>query len=125
MIDKPILPDEEGFYVCKCDQKFSDLFEFLDHNGVKYEWGVRIARRWTFDMFEFIENLNEYLRQGRTDDMYESIQSAALTLLNASEGKFHDFMEEAVVAGEMDDIYKGVEKLLKEERHNDGTSEKE
>lgn len=118
MIDKPIMPDDKGFYVCECDQKFTNVFDFLDHNGVEYEWGVRITKSWSFDMFEFMNSIDQYLREGDTQAIYESVQSAALTMLNASEGKFMEFMEEATVAGEMEDIYAGVEKLLRKEEEN-------
>lgn len=118
MIDKPIIPDQYGFYHCKCDSKFTDLFEFLEHNDVRYEWGVRISNKWTFDLFEFITGINNCLRVHDLDGIYESLQSAGLTLLNSSEGKFEEFMEEAVVAGEMEDIYDGVERLLREDKEN-------
>ena len=116
MIDKPIIPNDEGFYVCKCEEKFSDVFDFLSHNGIEYEWGVRISRKFTFDMFGFMSSLNDFIRDKKMEDLYESVQSAALTMLNASEGLLPEFMEEVVVAGEMEDVYKGIEKLLKENK---------
>ena len=116
MIEKPILPNEEGMYICECNQKFSNIFEFLAHNGVEYEWGVRISPKWSFDMFEFMESIDLALGRGDQDAIYEIVQSAALTMLNASEGKFMEFMEEATVAGEMESIYEGIEKLLKKEK---------
>lgn len=116
MIENPILPDGEGAYVCECEQKFYNIFEFLAHNGVKYEWGVRISPKWSFDMFEFMESLDKALGIGDQDALYEIIQSAALTMVNSSEGKFMEFMEEATVAGEMESIYEGIEKLLKKEK---------
>lgn len=115
MIDKPILPNDDGFYVCECEQKYSNLFAFLEHNGVEYEWGVRITKNWSFDMFEFMNSIDKYLEAGDLQSIYESVQSAALTMLNASEGKFMEFMEEATVAGEMEGIYEGIEKLLRKE----------
>ena len=118
MIEKPILPDNEGAYACECDQKFYNIFEFLAHNGVKYEWGVRISPKWSFDMFEFMESIDNALATGAPDEIYEIVQSAALTMVNSSEGKFMEFMEEATVAGEMESIYEGIEKLLKKEKGN-------
>lgn len=118
MIDKPIMPDEQGFYVCECGEEYTNVFDFLDHNSVTYEWGVRITKKWSFDMFEFMRNIDQALRDGDPKEIYEAVQSAALTMLNASEGKFMEFMEEATVAGEMEDIYAGVEKLLRKEEEN-------
>ena len=118
MIDKPIMPNDEGLYVCECDQEFGNIFEFLEHNGVEYEWGVRITKSWSFDMFEFMASIDQYLQFGDTQSIHECVQSAALTMLNASEGKFMEFMEEATVAGEMEDIYAGVERLLRKEEEN-------
>jgi len=116
MIEDPIVPTDDGYYVCRCEEEFVNIFDFLEHNGVEYEWGVRITKKYNFDMFEFMKNIDKFLRDGDAKAVFECLQSAALTLINASEGKFEEFMEEAIVAGEMEDIYKGVEKLLKEEK---------
>lgn len=115
MIEKPIIPDAKGNYICECQQKFQNVFDFLAHNGVEYEWGVRISDNWSFDMFEFMLNLDFFLSKNDLQSVYEAIQTAALTMLNASEDKFMEFMEEVTVAGEMEGIYEGLEKLLRKE----------
>lgn len=114
-MDKPIFPDHDGRYSCECNDEFKDIFDFLEHNGVEYEWGVRLTRSLTFDMFTFLSTLNEAMLENKYQDVYEHIQSAALVLMNAGEGQIEEFMEEVAVHSEMDDIYKGIEKMLTEE----------
>ncbi len=114
-MDKPILPDHDGRYLCECKDEFKDLFDFLAHNGVKYEWGVRLSRALTFDLFSFLEALNEGMMENKYQEVYEHIQSAALTMFHASEGLLEEFMEEVVVHSEMEDMFKSIEKMLVEE----------
>lgn len=114
-MDKPIYPDHSGRYVCDCNDEFKDLFDFLEHNGVTYEWGIRLTRAFTFDMFTFLSTLNNAMFENKYQEVYEHIQSAALVLMNAGEGLLEEFMEEVAVHSEMDEIYKGIENMLIEE----------
>ncbi len=107
----------DGQFDCsedKCDFSTCDLYEFMEHCGVEYEWGVRLNKRYTFDLFQFLEILNDLTNMGDLDAMYDHIQSATLLMINASGDELEDFIEESVVQSEMSEVMDGIERLLKE-----------
>lgn len=107
----------DGHFECSesnCDFITCDLFEFMEHCGVEYEWGVRLNKRYTFDLFMFLSILNEITNKGDLDAIYDHIQSATLLMINASGDELSDFIEETVVQSEMTDVLDGIERLLKE-----------
>ena len=107
----------DGHFECsesKCDFVTCDLFEFMEHCGVEYEWGVRLNKRYSFDLFQFLDILNNLTNTGDLDGMYDHIQSAVLLLINASGDELEDFIEESVVQSEMSEVMDGIERLLRE-----------
>lgn len=107
----------DGHFECsesKCNFITSDLFEFMEHCGVEYEWGVRLSKRYTFDLFMFLSILNDITNDGDLDAIYDHIQSATLLMINASGDELSNFIEETVVQSEMSDVMDGIERLLKE-----------
>lgn len=114
-MDKPLIPDHDGRYECDCGDQFRDIFDFLGHNDVQYEWGVRLTRNYTFDVFQFLSTLNNLIMENKYQDAYECVQSTALVFMNAGEGLLADFMEEVLVHTEMHEVYNGLEKMLIEE----------
>jgi hypothetical protein len=86
----------------------------MEHCGVEYEWGIRLSKRYSFDMFKFLSILNDITNRGDLDAMYDHIQSATLLMINASGEELGDFIEETVVQSEMSDVMDGIERLLKE-----------
>ena len=112
-----MLMPEDGHFECAeddCDFRTCDLFEFMYHCGVEYKWAVRLDKRYSFDLFEFLQILNDIIDTGDLDEAYDHIQSATLLMVNASGDDLHEFIEEAVVRSEMDNVMAGVEGLLKE-----------
>ena len=109
-----LLP-EEGHFDCKepgCTFDTCDLFEFLHHCGVDYSWGVRLNKRYKFDLFEFLSVLNDIIEVGDLYAAYDHVQSATLLMVNASGDDLEAFIEEAVVRSEMDNVMAGIEGLL-------------
>ena len=107
----------DGHFKCsetKCEFTTCDLYEFMEHCGIEYEWGVRLNKRYTFDLFHFLSILNDLTNIGDLDAMYDHIQSATLLLINASGDELEDFIEESVVQSEMSEVMDGIERLLKE-----------
>ena len=112
-----MLIPEDGHFKClegKCDFSTCDLFEFMEHCGVEYEWGVRLNKRYTFDLYQFLSILNDLTNIGDLDAMYDHVQSATLLLINASGDELEDFIEESVVQSEMSEVMEGLERLLKD-----------
>jgi hypothetical protein len=106
----------DGHFSCKddCDFTTCDVFEFLDHCGVEFGWSVHLNERYSFDLFTFLQILNNLVNKGDLDGIYDHVQSATTLMVNASDDDLEDYIEEAVVASEMADIINGVERLLKE-----------
>ena len=107
----------DGHFECSesnCDFITCDLFEFMEHFGVEYEWGVRLNKRYSFDLFTFLSILNDITNQGDLDAIYDHVQSATLLMINASGDELSDFIEESVVQSEMTEVMDGIERLLKE-----------
>ena len=106
----------DGHFSCKdnCDFTTCDVFEFLDHCGVEFGWSVHLNERYSFDLFTFLQILNDLTNKGDLDGIYDHVQSATTLMVNASDDDLEDYIEEAVVASEMKDIINGVERLLKD-----------
>lgn len=106
----------EGHFECSesdCDFSTCDLFDFMEHCGVEYSWNVKLNKRYSFDLFTFLDLLNQMANVGDLDALYDHIQSATLLMINASGDELEDFLEESIVQSEMSDIMDGVERLLK------------
>jgi hypothetical protein len=58
--------------------------------------------------------MSEIVDAGDLDSAYDHIQSATLLMVNASGDDLYEFIEEAVIRSEMDNVMAGVEGLLKE-----------
>lgn len=106
----------DGHFSCKddCDFTTCDVFEFLDHCGVEFGWSVHLNKRYSFDLFTFLQILNNLTNIGDLDAIFDHVQSATTLMINASDDDLEEYIEEAVVASEMKDIINGVERLLKE-----------
>ena len=107
----------DGEFKCSepdCDFATCDLFDFMSHCGVEYSWNVRLNKRYSFDLYMFLDVLNELANVGELDGIYDHIQSATLLLINASGDELEDFIEESVVQSEMSEVMDGIERLLRE-----------
>jgi len=105
-----------GHFSCQddCDFTTCNVFEFLDHCGVEFGWEVKLSKRYSFDLFTFLQILNDLVDKGDLDAIFDHVQSATTLMVNASDDDLEDYIEEAVVASEMKDIITGAERLLKE-----------
>jgi len=112
-----MLMPEDGHFNCaesECEFTTCNVFEYLEHCGVEYNWSVRLDKRFTFNMFDFLAILSELVDNADLESVSNHVQSAALMMVNASGDDFSSFVEEAVVQTEMEGILKDVEGMLKE-----------
>ena len=110
-------PPVNGEFSCdneECDFKTADIFDHLDHCGVEFGWHIFLNKRYSFDMFAFLESLNEMTNAGDLDAVYDHIQNATLLLVNSSDGELEEFIEESIVAEEIDGVISDIERFLKE-----------
>ena len=106
----------DGHFSCEdnCDFTTCNVFEFLDHCGVEFGWEVKLNKRYSFDLFTFLQILSQLVDEGDLDGIFDHVQSATTLMVNASDDDLEEYIEEAVVASEMKDIINGAERLLKD-----------
>jgi hypothetical protein len=112
-----LLPDDVGDFRCEsCDFVTSSLFDLMEHHGVEYSWNVMLSKKYSFNLFSFLSQLNFYLEEELFEEAWEHIQSTALLFLNSSGGpkEFEAFLEEAEIYANMDAVMNQVEEILKE-----------
>jgi hypothetical protein len=106
----------DGHFSCEdnCDFTTCNVFEFLDHCGVEFGWEVKLSKRYSFDLFTFLQILSQLVDEGDLDGIFDHVQSATTLMINASDDDLEEYIEEAVVASELKDIINGAERLLKD-----------
>jgi hypothetical protein len=106
----------DGHFSCQddCDFTTCNVFEFLEHCGVEFGWEVKLNKRYSFDLFTFLQILSQLVDEGDLDGIFDHVQSATTLLINASDDDLEEYIEEAVVASELKDIINGAERLLKD-----------
>lgn len=113
---KAFLPKPDGYIECpqECNFKTKDIFELLDHMNVEYSWAVRVDKKYSFDMFDFLALLNDHIIHREYEDIQRHIQSAAILFINASNGTAGKFFEEMIVQEQLPEMFKEVDKMLEE-----------
>lgn len=106
----------DGHFSCEddCDFTTCNVFEFLEHCGVEFGWEVKLNKRYSFDLFTFLQILSQLVDEGDLDGIFDHVQSATTLMINASDDDLEEYIEEAVVASELKDIINGAERLLKD-----------
>jgi hypothetical protein len=106
----------DGHFSCQddCDFTTCNVFEFLEHCGVEFGWEVKLNKRYSFDLFTFLQILSQLVDDGDLDGIFDHVQSATTLMINASDDDLEEYIEEAVVASELKDIINGAERLLKD-----------
>jgi hypothetical protein len=110
-------PNDKGFFRCEnegCGFDSNDIFDFLDHSGVEFTWGVKITPKYSFDLFEFLQYLSDTVNHGDIEDAYLIIQETALAFVNASSNELEAHIEESIVADEASAGIKHIERLLRD-----------
>lgn len=112
-----LVPNEDGRFGCEqtdCDFETTDVFDLLDHCGIRFSWGVKVSKGYTFDLFGFLESLNSAIDGGYLDEAYDIVQSAALLMCNASENQLDELIDEVMVRSEADELIVNLERMLKD-----------
>lgn len=111
-----LLPNDEGFYTCQqddCDFKSVNIFDFFDHVGTEFSWDVKVASRYSFDLFKFLESLSYMLDHGDLDTAFEAVQDTACLFVNSCSEELEGFLEETMIIGEAYEGIKSLERMLK------------
>lgn len=111
-----LMPDDKGRFICEseCEFETTDVFDLLDHCGIRFSWGVKVSKGYTFDLFGFLQSLNQAVDAGLLEDAYEIIQSAALLMCNASENQLDELIDEVMVRSETEELIVNLERMLED-----------
>ena len=103
-----------------CDYKSPDVFGLLEHCETDYFWSVKLSRRYSFDLFQFLPALDELADDGDIDHIKDLTQAVALAFINSSEGNdtFNKFVNENIVRSNIDSVIKDLEEMLKDENES-------
>lgn len=115
-----LLPDEDGMYRCE-HQEFSteNIFEYMHHAGMDFDWMVKLNRKYSFNMFTFLEQLAWNMSEKNYKQVWHSVQGVALLFVNSSGDDFEEFMKETEVVSSADDMFEQIEDFLKEVGRDD------
>ena len=112
-----LMPEDDGTFVCKKDKfKTGNLFEYMDHFGVEYDWMVKLNPRYNFNLFTFLGELTGYILDKDWEEAYGLTQSVTLMMINASGEDFEEFVEEAEVITGAQDMFDQLERFLDDNR---------
>lgn len=112
-----LLPDGDGMFVCKKDDfKTDNLFTYMDHFGVEYDWMIRLNPKFSLNMYSFLSEMTYFISEDMLEEAWEHLQSVTLLMINASGEDFDEFIEEAQVVAGSQDMLDQIERFL-----DDGT----
>lgn len=108
-----LMPESDGTFVCKKHKfKTDNLFEYLDHFGVEYDWMVRLNSHYSFNLFAFLRQLTEYIDDQNWAEVWSVTQSITLMMINASGEDFEEFVEETEVIQGTETMLEQLERFL-------------
>lgn len=111
-----LIQNSKNQFVCEKDNfKTTNIFEYLDHTGVEFTWGVKLSPKISLDMFQFLTLLGESLEHGDLEEAYDTVQQATLLFVNASSDEADDYIEEAIVRESSSGMMREIEEMLKNE----------
>jgi hypothetical protein len=112
-----LMPEDDGTFTCKKDNfRTGNLFEYMDHFGVEYDWMVKLNPRYNFNLFTFLGELTNYILDKDWEEAYGLTQSVTLMMINASGEDFEEFVEEAEVITGAQDMFDQLERFLDDNR---------
>lgn len=110
-----LMPDENGFYGCEHDDyKTDNIFAYMQHAGLEFDWMVRLSGKYSFNMFTFLAQIAWHMTREEYDEVWHSIQGVALLFTNSSGDDFNEFLKETEVVSGTDEMFHQLEQFLKE-----------
>lgn len=115
-----IFPDERGLYHCEFDDFTTDnIFAYMQHADIDFDWMIKIDRRYSFNMFTFLNQLTWHLLNKEYEEAWHSVQGVSLMFVNSTGDDFDEFLKEAEVVSGMENMFDDIERFLKEKNEND------
>lgn len=114
-----LMPENDGTFICKKDNfRTGNIFDYMEHYGVEYDWMVRLNPRYTFNLFTFLNEINSLILKADFEEAYTLVQSVSLMMVNASGEDFDEFVEEAEVIAGTQEMFDQLERFLDDGRAN-------
>jgi len=115
-----LMPDQNGNYNCEHDDFSTDnIFEYMAHAGVEFDWMIKLGSKHSFNMFTFLEQLAWNMTQENHKDVWDSIQGVTLLFVNSSGEDFEEFIKETEAVASSDAMFEQIEQILKEATRKD------
>jgi len=110
-----IFPDERGLYRCEYDDFVTDnIFAYLEHADIDFDWMIKIDKRYSFNMFTFLNHITRLFIDKEYQEAWEAIQGVSLMFVNSTGDDFDEFLKEAEVISGIENMFDDIEKYLKE-----------
>lgn len=111
-----LMPDDKGFYQCENDDfKTRNIFAYMEHAGMDFDWMIKISKRYSFNMFTFLNEITFLLLEERYDEVWNSIQGVSLMFVNSCGDDFDEFLRETEVITTSEDMFSQIEQYLNKE----------
>jgi hypothetical protein len=113
-----LLPDKAGVFHCRdCEYTTDNVFELFQHCDIDFTWEVYMGGRYSFDLFQFLELLDELIADDSGDTARDYIQTLSLGFANIFEGgmDLNEFFQESLVRKNVNTVIKKMEDMLKDE----------
>lgn len=113
------MPMSDGTIPCakQCGFITKDVFKWIEHSNLEYSWSVRLDKRYSFDMYDFLYILNDLLQHNEIDEGIKHVQQATVLFINAANDEMKGFIEESVVRQEMPNMMSEITDILKKENN--------
>ena len=111
-----LLPSDDGYFRCEYDDfKTSNLFEYMEHQGIEFDWMVRLSPGYSLNLFTFLNELCFFMEDDNYEEVWNHLQSVVLLMINACSEDFEQFVQEAEVVTGTKDMFDQLDKFLKNE----------
>jgi hypothetical protein len=111
------MPNDDGYFTCEHDDfKTSNLFAYMEHAGMEFDWLVRLSPKYSLNLFTLLSELTYFMNEEKYDDVWEHIQSVTLLLMNSCTDDFDKFIHEAEVISGTERMFDQIESYLDENK---------
>lgn len=112
-----LLPQDDGTFACKkCDYATDNLYNYMDHFGVEYDWMVKLNPRYSFNLFTFLQEMTYLVEEKDLGEAWGLLQSVVLMLINASGEDFDEFVEESEVILGTQSMFEQLERFMNDNK---------
>lgn len=109
-----LLPSDDGYFGCEYDDfKTSNLFEYMEHHKLSFDWMVRLSPSYSLNLFTFLEEMCFFMEDENYDEVWNHVQSVVLLLINSCGDDFEKFVQEAELVSGTKDMFDQLDKFLR------------